>query len=210
MVSKLNNMEKISLQLDFKPASQFKYYNLIMVAGVVLISGIILLLGLAFEFFIFEGFEINVTALLIAVIAIVVLIVALWNELYYKSIVYNLNNTEMTWKRGVWFRQTGIVPYSRITNVDIAQGPLMRLFKISDVKIQTASSSAQNLAEIRINGMEEPEHLREMIMKFVRSGGVSGAATGGSDDTYKDSFTDNQVVSELKEMKKLLEKIAQK
>lgn len=203
-------MEKISLQLDFKPASQFKYYNLIMVAGVVLISGIILLLGLAFEFFIFEGFEINVTALLIAVIAIVVLIVALWNELYYKSIVYNLNNTEMTWKRGVWFRQTGIVPYSRITNVDIAQGPLMRLFKISDVKIQTASSSAQNLAEIRINGMEEPEHLREMIMKFVRSGGVSGAATGGSDDTYKDSFTDNQVVSELKEMKKLLEKIAQK
>ncbi|MDD3977394.1 MAG: PH domain-containing protein, partial [Methanomicrobium sp.] len=124
---KLNNMEKISLQLDFKPASQFKYYNLIMVAGVVLISGIILLLGLAFEFFIFEGFEINVTALLIAVIAIVVLIVALWNELYYKSIVYNLNNTEMTWKRGVWFRQTGIVPYSRITNVDIAQGPLMRL-----------------------------------------------------------------------------------
>lgn len=203
-------MEKISLQLDFKPASQFKYYNLIMVAGVVLIAGIILLLGLAFEFFIFEGFEINVTALLIAVIAIVVLIVALWNELYYKSIVYNLNNTEMTWKRGVWFRQTGIVPYSRITNVDIAQGPLMRLFKISDVKIQTASSSAQNLAEIRINGMEEPEHLREMIMKFVRSGGVSGAATGGSDDTYKDSFTDNQVVSELKEMKKLLEKIAQK
>lgn len=202
-------MEKISLLQDFKPESQFKIYNLIITAGIVLIAGIIILLALSFEIIIFEGFEINAALLVLAVIAAAVFIVAVWNELYYRSIVYHLNNTEITWKRGVWFRQTGIVPYSRITNVDIVQGPLMRLFKISDVRIQTASSSAQNLAEIRINGIKEPEHLREMIMKFVRGKSVSAAATGG-DDSESDVLFNSKAVSELREIKAILEKIADK
>lgn len=202
-------MDKIALLKDFKPASQFKIYNLIMIAGIVLITGIIFLMGMAFEVIIFEGFEINITALVLVIIAVAVLIVAFWNELYYRSIVYHLNNTEITWKRGVWFRQTGIVPYNRITNVDIVQGPVMRLFKISDVKIQTASASAQNLAEIKLCGMEEPEELREMIMKFVRSRGSSAAATGG-DDSGSEILSDSVAVSELREIKAILKKIAEK
>ena len=44
---------------------------------------------------------------------------------------YELREDEMSWKRGVWFRTTGIVPYNRITNLDVRQGPVMRLPGIS-------------------------------------------------------------------------------
>ncbi|MEM2082887.1 MAG: PH domain-containing protein [Nitrososphaerota archaeon] len=32
---------------------------------------------------------------------------------------YKLTEDEIIWKRGVWFKSTGIVPYNRITNIDV-------------------------------------------------------------------------------------------
>ena len=100
-----------------------------------------------------------------------VLFTLYWIPLYYRSISYRLTVTEITWQRGVWFRQTGIVPYNRITNVDIAQGPLMRFFSFSALRVQTAGYSAQARAEIVLNGIEDPKDLQEKIMGFVRRGG---------------------------------------
>jgi len=84
--------------------------------------------------------------------------------------VYRLTATEITWRRGVWFRQTGIVPYNRITNIDIMQGPLMRMLSISTLRIQTAGYSAQSMAKAGISppGIQDAEALREMILEFVR------------------------------------------
>jgi len=101
----------------------------------------------------------------------IVLFTLYWIPLYYRSISYRLTVTEITWQRGVWFRQTGIVPYNRITNVDIAQGPLMRFFSFSALRVQTAGYSAQARAEIVLNGIEDPKDLQEKIMGFVRRGG---------------------------------------
>jgi len=100
-----------------------------------------------------------------------VLFTLYWIPLYYRSISYRLTVTEITWQRGVWFRQTGIVPYNRITNVDIAQGPLMRFFSFSALRVQTAGYSAQARAEIVLNGIEDAGDLQEKIMGFVRRGG---------------------------------------
>ena len=101
----------------------------------------------------------------------IVLFTLYWIPLYYRSISYRLTVTEITWQRGVWFRQTGIVPYNRITNVDIAQGPLMRFFSFSALRVQTAGYSAQARAEIVLNGIEDAGDLQEKIMGFVRRGG---------------------------------------
>ena len=84
----------------------------------------------------------------------------------------------MTWKRGVWFRQTGIVPYDRITNIDIYQGPLMRLLGFSLIKLQTAGYSGQKKAEITMEGIVEAEELRETIRSMIRE---TRKATGPTD-----------------------------
>ena len=167
----------ISLGEDFKPALKYKPYLAIYTMVVV---AVIWAACFGWAVFIGEiGIPQPIVFAIVAVLVICLLFVLLWTVLYYKSVVYHLNKTEMTWKRGVWFRKTGIVPYNRITNVDIVQGPVMRLFGISNLKIQTAGYSGSNgSAEIAIEGIEEPEPLRAMIMDFVRGNAASAAVTG--------------------------------
>lgn len=126
--------------------------------------------------------------------------VAYWIPLYYESIIYRLTVTEITWQRGVWFRQTGIVPYNRITNVDITQGPLMRFFSFSAVRVQTAGYSVQAQAEIFLNGIEDPKDLQEKIMNFVRR--TAPVAVEGAPEEVP---TTDAVVEELRAIRALLE-----
>ncbi|GLI45650.1 PH domain-containing protein [Methanoculleus bourgensis] len=131
----------------------------------------------------------------------IVLFTLYWIPLYYRSISYRLTVTEITWQRGVWFRQTGIVPYNRITNVDIAQGPLMRFFSFSALRVQTAGYSAQARAEIVLNGIEDAGDLQEKIMGFVRRGGP--VAVEGKPEAPPAAA--DAVVEELRAIRRLLE-----
>ncbi|MDD3621460.1 MAG: PH domain-containing protein [Methanofollis sp.] len=199
--------DHVTLGKDFKPAPQFKrYYFLSLVfTGILCALFIVLPVSLAEEEWLTLLFGGGVLALLI--------FVAVWIPLYYRSIVYHLTDTEMTWKRGVWFRSTGIVPYNRITNVDIVQGPVMRIFGISNLRIQTAGYSAQAQAEIRILGIENPEPLRELIMAQVRGRPPVAAATGGDEKETAPAHGETgqeAVVVELRAIKELLERIAEK
>ena len=70
---------------------------------------------------------------------LLVIVFALWwIGAYYRTIRYRFTPFEISWERGVWFRQTGIVPFNRITNIDIIQGPISRFLGISLLKVQTA------------------------------------------------------------------------
>jgi hypothetical protein len=89
-----------------------------------------------------------------------------WVGKYYQTIFFELKDDKATWKRGVWFRMTGIVPYDRITTIDIYQGPLMRHFGFSSIKLQTAGYSAQARFEITLEGIIEAEELRETIRPY--------------------------------------------
>lgn len=104
-----------------------------------------------------------------------------WVRKYYDTVLFELKDDEVTWRRGVWFRMTGIVPYDRITNIDIYQGPLMRHFGFSCIKLQTAGYSAQaNRSEITLEGIVEAEELRERLRALIRE---TRKATGPTDAT---------------------------
>ncbi|WOF15304.1 PH domain-containing protein [Methanoplanus sp. FWC-SCC4] len=202
-------MKNFEINKDFKPDPRFKTYNLI--ATILAVTGLVWL-SVGWAAFLIMDIGLELVIVYLAIITIIpLIIIPIWNVLYYRSIVYHLNPTEMTWKHGVWFRKTGIVPYNRITNVDIVQGPVMRMFKISTLRIQTAGYSGQNTAEIRIQGIEDAEPLREMIMDFVRNKPPVASATGGEDDTSTGrSPENNEIISELKEIKEILREISMK
>jgi membrane protein YdbS with pleckstrin-like domain len=125
-----------------------------------------------------------------------------WVGLYYESMWYELREDEINWKRGVWFRTTGIVPYNRITNLDVRQGPFMRYLGISSLAIQTAGYSGQAVPEIRIEAIEHAEELRELIRSMVRGSPVRDDGTGSGTS----SPVDQQILGELKSIRALLEK----
>jgi uncharacterized protein len=101
---------------------------------------------------------------------VIVILASLWIPRYYLTLVYTFTNAGIVWRRGVLFRQAGIVPYNRITNIDLVQGPIMRRLGISTLKIQTVGYSASSgpRSEIRIEGADRPEELRGLILGFVR------------------------------------------
>ena len=62
-----------------------------------------------------------------------------------------------------------IVPYNRITNVDVVQGPLSRWLGIATVKVQTAGYSGQvSKAEAKILGVKNYEEVKEYILSKIR------------------------------------------
>jgi membrane protein YdbS with pleckstrin-like domain len=131
-----------------------------------------------------------------------------WVGLYYESMWYELREDEINWKRGVWFRTTGIVPYNRITNLDVRQGPFMRFLGISNLAIQTAGYSGQAVPEIRIEAIEHAEELRELLRAMVRGSPVHGNGTGSGTPSpiSSSSPVDQQILGELKSIRSLLEK----
>lgn len=132
--------------------------------------------------------------------------VCIWAHLYYKTVVYHMNDTEIIWKRGVLFRQTGIVPYNRITNVDIVQGPIMRIFGVHNLKIDTAAGSSSPKAEIRLEGMDDPEPLRALIMSYVRGTAPSAGAVGAGYVPETQAAPDMQaLIAEVRAIRTMLE-----
>ncbi|MFA4859426.1 PH domain-containing protein [Methanoregula sp.] len=109
----------------------------------------------------------------------------------------------MSWKRGIWFRTTGIVPYNRITNLDIRQGPVMRALGISTLAIQTAGYSGQVASEIKIEGVTSAEELREFIRSMIRQMPQPGDGTGGEKNLP--ATTDQKILDELTKIRILLE-----
>jgi len=102
----------------------------------------------------------------------VFLLVAWWIPRYYASIKYLLGEQEIVIERGVYWRRKSFVPYNRVTNVDMVQGPLARAFGLGTVRIQTAGysagSSGTHIAEAVIQGVRDFEELKDAILAQVR------------------------------------------
>jgi len=190
----------IKIGKDFKPSPQLKklyYIDMFLVFCLAILSWY-----LPVSFFAPPVVVIMVTLVILVPLAPIVMLTIYWIPKYYNTIIYRLTDKEMVWRRGVWFKNTGIVPYNRITNVDIAQGPISRRFGIASLKIQTAGYSVTSAAhsEIRIDGVEDFEGLRELIMSFVR--GKRPVAV----ETYEAEDIDDKIFKELVKIRRLLEK----
>ena len=191
---KMEDRLKIKVGEEFKPAPQFKrlYYIYLMLG--VLFGVLTWYIPVSF----FAPFEVTLS-ISISILAILIFIMY-WIRKYYDTIVYRLTENEIIWRRGVWFKKTGVVPYSRITNIDVTQGPISRKLGIAALKIQTAGYSGQARAEIKIDGIEQFEELRELIMGFVK--GKKPIAV----ETYEEENIDLKILDELVKIRKLLEK----
>ncbi len=133
-----------------------------------------------------------------------------WIPKYYASITYTLTNSEIIVRRGVWWRKAGFVPYNRITNINVVQGPVARHFGLGTVLIQTAGfstgggSSAARPAEAVIFGIKNFEEVKDNIMDFVR--GVKPVAVEAKAEAILPEDLNRQMLAELKKIRKALEK----
>jgi len=156
-----------------------------------------------------------ITIIITVPLVVILLFVLYWIPKFYSTISYHLDHEEIEWRRGVWFKNTGIIPYNRITNIDIAQGPISRMLNIGSLKIQTAGYSNPNQgwgtsSEITIDGVEDFEELRHIIMDRVKGRKPVAVQTFEEDTTEMSRDVQDRMVAELVEIKELLQKISEK
>jgi membrane protein YdbS with pleckstrin-like domain len=174
--------------------------------GIALIFGVILLFCYV-PFVALGEMPATFSFVILGFIAVIFILLWIWVSMYYDSMSYELREDEINWKRGVWFRTTGIVPYNRIVNLDLRQGPLMRFLGISTLAIQTAGYSGQAVPEIKIEGIEHAEELRELIRSHVRGCISHDDGTGSAKPSSSPSGVSihQQMLAELQQIRSLLE-----
>jgi len=144
---------------------------------------------------------------LLSSLLVVVFFTAFWIQKYYSSITYVLANDEIVVGKGVWWKRKSFVPYNRITNICVVQGPVARHFGLGTVRVQTAGfsgggSAGGRVAEAVILGVKNFEEIRNVIMDFVKrvpvavEAGVEAPAPRG---------VDQQILNELRKIRKALE-----
>jgi membrane protein YdbS with pleckstrin-like domain len=186
----------IKIDKEFKPASQLKklYYSYLFI--MFIIFSLLIIIPILIFAPVFVNLFISLPILIIFIFT------AYWIPKFYATVFYRLTKNEIFWRRGLWFKTTGIVPYNRITNIDISQGPLSRSFGISSLKIQTAgySVSSRASAEIRLEGIKNPRELRDLIMSFIDKRKPMAV------ETYNEEDVNQKILNELVKIRKSLKK----
>ena len=101
-----------------------------------------------------------------------------------RTLRYRLTAEELVITTGRWFRGERHIPYTRIQNIDLVQGPLHRLFDVGEVRLETASGSGAEATLVVLSRSAERD-LRDAVARGRHAAGVANsgvAVTGKMED----------------------------
>ena len=70
---------------------------------------------------------------------IIMIFVIIWIPAAFNALEYYIDDEGVKMRCGVVWKKQVTVPYSKITNVDITQGPMQRYYNIGTIHVQTAA-----------------------------------------------------------------------
>jgi len=200
----------VNEQFGAHPDLKKLYYAYLAIVTVVFLAWILPVTAAAFIFLPFNSASIVATSLLVPLFFSIAL-VWYWIDRYYASISYALTDNEIVVQKGVWWKKGGFVPYNRITNVNVVQGPISRRFQLDTVLIQTAgfsggagSAGGFRPAEAVIFGVKNFEEIKDKVMDFVRE--IKPVAVEARAEALAPQDINRQILAELKKISKALEK----
>lgn len=107
-------------------------------------------------------------------IALVAALAAVWwlVDRRYRAWAYALRDQDLVLRRGVLIRRLTIVPFGRMQFIDIAQGPLDRLWGLAAVQLHTAAAATD--AKIPMLALDKARSLRDQLAALgeVRDSGI--------------------------------------
>ena len=199
----------LAFEREFGPDPEFRQLYRQYLALTVILGFLLWIVPLVVSlFFIGEQLAAIITAIstLLPLLGIVVFSLY-WISLYYTSIKFVLEDDEIVITKGVWWKTKSVVPYNRITNVNIYQGPLSRHLGLGKLNIQTAgfsgvSSSGVKTAEGEIFGVKNFEEVKDIVMNYVK-GRRPVAVEAQAEEP---SNMNESILDELRRIRKAVEK----
>jgi uncharacterized membrane protein YdbT with pleckstrin-like domain len=83
---------------------------------------------------------------------------------------YVIDSDSVKMNKGVFWKKRVTVPFTKITNLDVTQGPVQRAFDIGTIHVQTAGAGGPEgaRAELKLLGVRDLDEVKDTIMERVR------------------------------------------
>jgi putative membrane protein len=148
--------------------------------------------------------------LLITIIGIPLLIVWLfglgqyYSKRYYDHLECNLTDRHIQFRKGVMFKVEKTIPLENIQDLTFIQNPLLNVFGLRILKIETAGNSNPQGSDMQLIGIDNMEHFKDTVMSqrdALRMQSREPIAIGSAA-----SIGNAEVVELLREIRDLLKK----
>jgi putative membrane protein len=106
----------------------------------------------------------NGDLLWVAIAGVIFLPTLAVSTIRYLSLRFCIKDRELVVSEGIFFQRNRTVPVKRIQNIDLVQNVLHRLFRVAEVRIETASGTEPE-ATLRVLNVRDVEKLRTAIFQ---------------------------------------------
>jgi len=162
-IDALPKIETISYKSIEKKLKWF-YYLRNFLFYIVLFTAVIL-----FQLYSKKEISSQIYFIIYGVLAFAVLLSVLLIELEFPQKKYALRTHDITYKKGYLFRSVTSIPKNRIQHVEINQGILLRMLKLSRISIFTAGGTASDLSIWGLtpeDALQLKDHLSKSIANY--------------------------------------------
>ncbi len=90
----------------------------------------------------------------------------------YRHWQYRIGDDALELRRGVWFRTTAAVPFHRIQQIDVEQGPLQRRHEVVTLRLRTAAAASEGT--VPHLAAAEADRLRTQLLAIARQAADDG------------------------------------
>ncbi|MEO1022031.1 MAG: PH domain-containing protein [Bacteroidota bacterium] len=127
-------------------------------------------------------------------------------NVYFKKLECELTTRSLRFKKGNLFQMEKTVPLDKIQDLTFRQGPLLKAFGLSILKIETAGSSVQNGADLSLIGIVDAEAFRQLVLDQrdrVTDNTSTPSGSGNTGDVQNESLV--EVLTEIRDSLKRIE-----
>jgi membrane protein YdbS with pleckstrin-like domain len=192
----------------FQPSRRFlDYLKLYFWVGAIVFGVPVLVLWLGSFIVKWQlGVILTIPVLVLVVLPNIVGYVAI--HLRYDTTWYVMNARSLRCRRGIWVIVEHTITFENVQNIHIRRGPLQYLFGISTIVIETAGASESGESsrfsggnKAILEGLENPDEIRELIMERVRRSRGTGIGELPGEEVPAGSMWRPDHIRRLREIK---------
>ncbi len=131
------------------------------------------------------------------VAAFATLVALVFSLIRYFTLRFRIQGEDLVVDEGLVFRRHRTVPVHRIQNIDIVQNPLHRVFRVAEVRVETASGNEPE-ATLRVLAMSQIDELRQAVFNRTITNSSLGSDNlvlgENSGEVQEDSLADRLII----------------
>lgn len=124
---------------------------------------------------------------------------------YYENLVCTLSERHLNFKKGVMFKVEKTIPLENIQDLTFLENPLLKVFNLRILKIETAGQSNPQGSDMKLIGILDTVEFRNKVLRQREL-----LSTEVSKSQITNESSQDQVLNELKEIRNLLREIRDK